>query len=741
MKALTLVTRYREGLFECDACLLVYDVPLINGATIGDDVRDVLDRRPNTSRIFCVAPFLPHDDVVAGVIAGSALQRAGATHRNTVVEVAVLRLSEAAGKLEVESQSLVLDKDAADVVRGDWTRLSDELRHGWLFCLFDMYGGLVNAPMGVHFSKASGKHADKFLRASSVLLSTEVCGALAFFTLAIAQFKEPRRIFVDTAPLISVALAMQRIAANQHLWSESPPVKSFSSYGGVGALPRLGASDLVLVSASTSGGLADVLVQQGVVEEMLVTLFFLMSSSKVKTKGRVACDLTYIPERTFGYPAIDSFSSESCALCKRGFVIAELEGDQFLIERRAVKRLRIGAASQLGATRTTLDNLVKKGVIEVRLHKKDSRRTDIDIDVRHMLSPNGHLHEPLRRLLAMFTPMPVAFVVATGLDVSKAREICASAGLGDYVANAQVIDAGQVENLSPIVGAHALVMVGYLCDHALLRGVNAQLRSKVIGGSVAYLSGLTIADSPRNHEDLRIFLQYGEHGPETFVFRSAAELMLPLTGDRVSPWVQELQLLRELDVENPLPEDWKSRITWLSDTALAKDKLFLAGNHGELFISPDFVLLDTKEEREKISQADVYAATSNALAAERCDKQALGTKVTRAQPTPIWGQSIYVQSVLCPSNFRDFNDAVLRAALLRAANEQELNYAVDEVCSEEMYEVIRADILAWSQSGGDSLPEFLMSMACGRLRLQGTHIERLKSLKESGALPDRKSVV
>lgn len=108
----------------------------------------------------------------------------------------------------------------------------------------------------------------------------------------------------------------------------------------------------------------------------------------------------------------------------------------------------------------------------------------------------------------------------------------------------------------------------------------------------------------------------------------------------------------------------------------------------------------------------------------------------RLHPTPTWGQSIYVQSVLCPSNFRDFNDAVLRAALLRAANEQELNYAVDETCSEEMYEVIRADILAWSQNSGDSLPEFLMSMACGRLRLQGSHIERLNALKECEALPE-----
>lgn len=738
MKALALTTRYREGAFEGDACLLVYDVTSISGTTIGDDVRDVLDRRPNTARIFLLAPFLQYEEVDAGIVEGSALQRAGANWHNGVVEVAVLRLGKNAAQLQVESQSLSLKKDGGinSVVRGAWKPLDDELRHGWLFCLFDMYGGLVNAPLGVHFSKASGKHADKFLRTSSVLLSTEACGLLAFFALQMVRLTEPRRIFVDTSPLIAVALAMHRIAIRQGFWSQAPPVKSFSSYGGVGQLPLLGRNDLMLVSASTSGGLADLLSESGIADDMMATLYFLASSSPAKTKGQVVCDLTYAPSRTFGYPKIDSFPFNSCKLCKKGFVIAELEGDQFLIERRGVKRLRIGAASQLGTAREAMDALAKKGIITVRLHKEDSRRTDIDIDVRSALAVNGHLHAPFVRLLAKFTPAPVHFVVATGMGVEDARACCESAGLGEYIAKARIVDANQVEVLDSSPGANALVVVDYLCDHALLRGVNAQLRSKVGGGSVAYLSGMTVADSPRNLADLRIFLQYGEHGAETFIFRSAAELMLPWTGDRVSPWVQELQLLRQLESQSPLPIVLRDRARWLSDTASAKDQLFLAGSRGELSISPDFVLLDTRSDRAAISQADVYASVCNGLAAERCDKQPLEAKVLRSNPTPVWGQSIYVQSVLCPSNFRDFNDAVLRGALLRGAAEQELNYTVDEVCSDEMYEVIRADVLAWNQGRGDSLPEFLMSMACGRLRLRTDHVERLRTLAKNANLPE-----
>lgn len=443
------------------------------------------------------------------------------------------------------------------------------------------------------------------------------------------------------------------------------------------------------------------------------------------------CDLSHWPDRTFGYPLAVGYPPGACELCKKGFVLAQLEGDQFHVERRGIKRLRIGEASQLGSARETLDRLVKKHAFAVRLHKEDTRRTDIDIDVLAAISAGGNLEVSFHRLLTRFSPSPANLVVAAGIDVIEAQRQCLACGLQDYVDGAQFIGADQLESLPPSQAKrNALVLVDYLCDHALLRGVNAQLRSKVNGGSVAYLAAMTIADSPRNLADLRIFLQYGEHGPETFIFRSASSLMLPWTGDRDSPWAKEMVLLQKLQASTKLPVELQNRLDWLSATAIASERIFLAGLNGDLTISPDFVLLNTKENRLGISQGDVYAAACNALAAERCDRQALDAKVSRTDPTPVWGQSMYVQSVICPSNFRDFNDAVLRGALLRGASEQELNYTIDETCSDEMYEIIRADILTWNQGKGDSLPEFLMAIACGRLRLQDGHMERLKTLIE-----------
>ena len=76
MRALALSTRYREDTFEGDACLLVYDETELSAAMVSSDVRDILNARPNTWKIYVVAPFLDETMVVRAVLEGSAFERA-----------------------------------------------------------------------------------------------------------------------------------------------------------------------------------------------------------------------------------------------------------------------------------------------------------------------------------------------------------------------------------------------------------------------------------------------------------------------------------------------------------------------------------------------------------------------------------------------------------------------------------------------------------------------------------------
>lgn len=732
MKSIQLSTRYRKGQFEGEAVLLVFDVAHIDGSTIGNDVRDVLERRPYVQRIYVLAPYLKEQEVEDAVRDGTALNRAGAVGKHPAADLYVVGMQHDETGIHIRAKSFRLE--AGQAVDGPWSEIEKPLEEGWLFNLFDTSKGLVNAPIGVHFSKASGKHASKFLRTSCALLSSEACGALAFFALAALPPEEPRRVLVDTAPLLSLAFAMQRVASVRGLWTSYPPAKSFSSYGGVSNVPRLGNSDLVLISASTSGGLAARVIEHGASAKRMLTLFVLKSTANMKTDGLVLCDLTHAPERTFGYPLLDNEPSTSCRLCKQGYVLAELEGDQFLLEKRAVKRLRVGALSQVGNARETAERLSRHRAISVRLLKRETR-TDISIDVASVMSKVPEWDQGFARLLTRFVPAPLHWIVAVDVSTDALAAMFEKAGAKALFDAAVVVDRSELSNLKALPGANALVVAPYLCDHATLRGINAQLRPLVDGGCVAYLGGLTIADSARNLSDLRIFLQYGEHGAETSIFRSAVEFMLPWCGDEESSWRAELNLLQKMNGAATLPAELQLRLEFLKSSAMATDGLFLPGQAGELAINPDFVLLNTKDRIEEISQADIYAVVSNCLASVRSDNVPLDAKVVRDSPTPAWRQTVFAQCLLCPSNFRDFNDAVLRATLLRSASAQEINYSVDEASSEEMLDILRADISSWKNGKGDSLPEFLVALATRRLRLVPQHLGRVKSLLEATKLP------
>ena len=282
MRALALTTRFRRGANDEDFCLLAYDEINITSAVISADVRDVFERRPNTSWIYVLAPFQNESDVISAALGGTGFSRAGG-------RIGVLSYRRR-GTANVEV--VVLTKGETDSVGIKEAPLPPELQHGWLFDLFDSRRGRVEAPLGVHFGKTSGKHSDKFLRTSGVLLSSVVCAVVAFFSLTSLPVREVRRIFVDTAPLLSVVFSMQRIALQHGFWTQIAPTQSFSSYGGLDELPTLNRNDLVLVSASTSGNLADKLIGKGVADDFLLTLFLLKSTVEMSSPGGVVCDLT-----------------------------------------------------------------------------------------------------------------------------------------------------------------------------------------------------------------------------------------------------------------------------------------------------------------------------------------------------------------------------------------------------------------------------------------------------------------
>ncbi|MDF3822514.1 hypothetical protein P3G55_21615 [Leptospira sp. 96542] len=743
MAELSLNTRYREKQFEADARVIVFDGSRVTSSNIADEVRDLVTRRPLTRNIYIAAPFINGVDLECLLREGVAAVRAAAGLDEADLRLWMLDLREHGGELRIEIQDVAAteaDGSPAGAPSGTWSPIAPELIEGWLFDLFDLSGALVDAPPGVHFTKSSGKHSTQFLRTSSTLLSTAACGFIAMAALAKLQHMQPRRVFVDTAPLLSVVYAMSSVATVRGFWASMPTVKSFSSYGGKDKLPQLTMGDMVLISASTSGGLARELLVLGARQEMLLTIYYLASARNQQRLGVVACDLTVQADKTFGYRQLESHPAETCPLCAKGFVRSELEGDQFLIDRRSVKRLRLLRATQQDDARKLFEKTVRTGAWQVPIHSTLLGRSALEFRREAILDEDGVFEKEFGRLLQRFTPSPLDLVICVGLDASMLQNIANRAGVGKALKDASIVSHAELERLK--LGErkkrNALVVFDVLQDHSQARTINAVLRGICNGGNVTYLAALTAADTARAATDLDVFLTFGERGRDTFTFKSAGRVLLPYNTDESSSWSRERALLQGIANNRVLEPQLQSRLEWLQGAGVEHEQLFLPAVDGKkLQVSPDFVFLATTERADKVSQGDIFAIVSNVLACARAgeDNATLGKAPGRDSSVPAWRQTSLFQTLLCPSNFKDFNDAILRAALLRGATEQELNYVLNDVVSAEMLDLLVGQLQTHQSGGGDALPEFLLALASGRMKLTPSHTVQLQEAVTAANLP------
>lgn len=732
-RGLWLRTRYREGQYDGEAGLLVYDVESFSDLLVSGDIKLVFERRASTANIFILAPFMSSPACREALKPGTALLRATSYMSAKSGNVYLLEMQVPADVRDVSVTVCMLKWDEqAEEVRFEAPQPIDpELREGWLFDLFDSNEGLVVAPPGVHFRKSSNKHTNKFLRAANTLTSTNACGLLAFFALATLGRLQPKRILVDTAPLLSLAYSLMRVAKTHGVFEAEVPARSFSSYGGQRRMGRLSTSDVLLISATTSGSLADSLVEQAAQATSIVTLYFL--SAGTVRPNNVLCDLTVTGDRGFGYQPVENYSASACRLCQSEYLLAELEGDQFLLQQRQHRLLRFIKKTQSDEARMTLAELNGTKAMEVVLRPDPMRPSPIELHEENLLA-SPELRKDFIRLIRRYCPQPLSLIVRVNITQKLLSDLFTEAEIAPTVSDANVIDWSEV-GAQPMLekGRGVLVVFGSLSSHTSARQINASLRSIVNGGNVSYLSALTLAATPEQYQDLKMFLGYGERGPDTFTFRDARRLALPIAAGANNAWSEELNLLDRLACDIAPPE-LETRRTLLAMTFSARDDIFLAGKDAPLAIQRDFVYMDTSRGTGGISQADVFAVVSNLFAAARSNNRELAHKASMSAVLEL-AQSVYGHVLLSPESFMTFNDSILKASLLRAARPSELMYEVEAAHSVRMSEIVLAELAGWPAGSGDALPEMLLALATKRLRLRHIELIAIRNYALAAKLP------
>lgn len=610
-------------------------------------------------------------------------------------------------------------------------------RQASLVDMFKKSGALMSCTRGFHYVKPSKKHVKGFLRASNVLESGENVSTIAFWLLPFVWNKPINHIIVDTSGISSVAHVLAYEAVARGGLKALPTISSHKSYGGLEAVNINNPEEtLILISASTSGGLCQEWVAKGANPSNIVTLFYLGIESY--DVGHVLCNLT---KHEFDNPAgldpITNYSESDCPDCKKGSFPIKLEGDQFTLEPPKVEDVFIARDDLPKDQRDILDKLAGTGVFKV-FRNIEQRQLEIFLDIAALFPAQLADVDKNFEILSAIKSKYLS-IARRGLPVHTKRIIYTSYPFSENLAIAaegilKEFDKTNVHSLIPsrdIRGTKppqpetaSLVVSACLDDAHQLMSINRDLRVVQPRGNTTYITPIFRATSQTERNRIRSSLTFGENGPNTFNLYSLIDIDLP-DCTRKHSWKHELECLNLLidwaDIQGiEIPKSIMDRVEQLSfiPSEGMSNGLFWKSPRGhDLKVRSDFTLINNDGGNRQLSQADVYVAVSSLLLNLR--KGVKGKHRLSHRP--------YEWVVLSPENFQRFNDGVIQAALLRAARDYELVYTTDEKLSLKLKELIVSQInnIKQGHEDGEAMMEFLLAMMMKKLILVGPHIEEI----------------
>lgn len=599
-----------------------------------------------------------------------------------------------------------------------------------LLAAFRAAGGEQTAPVGTHFAKTSDSHSERFLRVSNVLEEGANVRLIAFWLMPHLWKVALGSVMVDTSGIYSIALTAIHEASVRGGLEGTPLVWSHRSHEGVADIASHQASAaLSLVSASTSGGLVQRLVAQGVVSDRIVTLFSL--SAPGTEGGHVLCDLAGIDGE--GIKRIENHKATDCPLCKKHFHLIRIQGDQFSVSPPNVTLLEIKAADLSEQVKAEAGSIFGLGAFVAYRRGADGRIASLGLRVDPIL--NRELSEKNRaalsarrdrwaELMRRSSSVSTRHVVAGSYPGSQAiAEGVAEAIRGCLLDSDRpaVVSPEQLRSASPLANTSTIVVAACIDQAKELLSVSRTLRDIQEDGSTSYLAVADLMGSKGERDRLRSNLTFGQHGPGTFSLHTLFCLPLDCYEEHPS-WEVEVQELKRVvdwadDHDLDLPDEVERRIQYLQKApseGIVESLFWPAADGSALALRSDFTLIRDARRDPAATQADLFAVMSLVLTALRHSSD-----INRRL-----AHNAYERVVLSPHNFDRFNDGILQASLLRSARPQELAFgACDPSVSEQML-----DVLIHALPDGDvpekseALMEFLIALLTRRMTLHTMHL-------------------
>ena len=638
---------------------------------------------------------------------------------------------------------------------------SNLFRFEGMWSILERHKGLLKSTSTHHYALPSGKHSNQYIRVANAMIDYAEIEFIALFCLKdVDSITELKYIYCDTGGIIPVAGAVCHLVSYLSGSPKCITYESFSSYDVLRADKkyRFGSAEnsLFLISASAFGGLVDDLRRryQSLQSAKMIYLY-----SFRRLEGRtVLCE---IEEKS--KDKITAMAEGNCDLCRSGSIPLRIKGDHLQPEdNQDTESITIRQADAPKWLDEFMMFLKEKKLVSVN-HRRSSIHTqltqtsahEIFIDLQNVFEELGKKNKldaewsnfkcRLGQLLNNAVSCKVKRIIHLDNPGSKifAEYIKSDMELSGDV---KIIPFNLKDNAKYFSQKFAqenckdntLVVASVVSSGRELLGLSQVLRNLQCNHGITYIVGLDRLSSSSIRREFQSNLTFGEQ-PNDFGLFVVKSIELPHSNESsVTVWDQERQFLNDnlLPMIETLTDSQggeaikgiKERIDILQNShnsGLINDLYWKSSQGNVLKLRPDTAFLKKKNYQDDwFSQADVYLLVTALLHQLRHGENGNHSKRSLQQHA-------HQNKILSPVNFDRFNDGVLQASLLRAANAAELDYK-EKKFSMMMRELIlyltQQESLAQNGGPGEALREFILCIAMGKMQLA---LEDIKSINDA----------
>ncbi len=561
------------------------------------------------------------------------------------------------------------------------------------------------APAGHMFRHPSGTRNKVFIQARELAKTEpqlEFVGKAIYSAMQSKISADLAIVFIDTMsiyPYVREALTFAGSTAR---------IQSFHSYDNVEKLVAPSEKYLVIISASTSGGMARELgTNQGFDQSRLMTMI------DMSTVGR--CGKVLV--------AMDAISGHYANLIVDGTETEiELVGEHFSSKAKPPRAVTIGKPHTPKDLKKVLERFGINGVEKINHAVGTANPRTVCLKPSKDHFENGFI-EWLKEEISWSVPLAIDHIIYCDDDVSKwiaenSAQIIkkAKGSSGPIVIAYKDLDRESLENAQGV-----LIVTAIAGDGGKLREISRDLREYIDQSLPRYfLVGVGLPQTIESWELLRQFL---ERNTTDRRYGFSAWQVLPVGPDNSdNAWKSLIDLsskaeVYELDNVEIIEQSVAEKSLKEVSTVITNNyHSFLPKMDGsKLSLSDGFLFFGNVFEGKlsAISDSVAYLAVTSVLQFAR-DTKSAGNQLKSTG---------YESVVLSPECFLRYNDNLLQACFLRACHPSELDYSTSPHFSKLMKEFLNKIFSRCEHPYGGAALEFAAALATGRLKLKNSDVD------------------